>query len=404
MALMLTATVGTAHLSSAQSNAPLLQITSPADQSRVAPGQTLSVTVTSSADTPITQVGVIGEDPIGFSNVATSVPAEISLDIPSAIACGPHMLTAMGTTASGQSVESATILIDIERADLPRSVAALMSSIPFESQGERAPIGLLGTFSDGSALNITKSSNVVFASSDTGVATVDSSGIVTAISTGNATITVTYTVGGQSVATAIPVSVASPTLSATPASLIFTNQKIGTRSAAQQIILSNSTQAPVSVVVVHTAGDFAETDNCISSSPLAPAATCAISVTFTPTAVGSRLGTLTIGNSMNITPATLSLTGTGIGQPATKSTTSAQQTSREHPAAGKGSVIANCQSLRPGLTKYEVSMLFAANVNISSEQFKQNTWRVLGREMDCVVDFAADGKVLRSRFVAAEPD
>src|ERR1700674_677712 len=73
--LMLTVTLATSHVSSAQSSATLLQITSPADQSRVAPGQTVSVTVTSSADTSITAVGVVGEDPIGLSNVATSVPA-----------------------------------------------------------------------------------------------------------------------------------------------------------------------------------------------------------------------------------------------------------------------------------------------------------------------------------------
>src|SRR5260370_19034312 len=67
--VMLTVHRATSHVSSAQSSATLLQITSPADQSRVAPVQTLSVTVTSSADTTVTQVAVVGEDPIGLSNL-----------------------------------------------------------------------------------------------------------------------------------------------------------------------------------------------------------------------------------------------------------------------------------------------------------------------------------------------
>jgi len=106
-------------------------------------------------------------------------------------------------------------------------------------------------------------------------------------------------------------------LTATPAFLTFTNQNTGTSSAPQQITLSNSGSVPLSVIVVRTAGDFAETNNCISSSPLAPAATCAVSIIFAPSAVGSRVGSLTIGNSFNITPAALSLSGTGVGQPGT---------------------------------------------------------------------------------------
>jgi hypothetical protein len=59
-------------------------------------------------------------------------------------------------------------------------------------------------------------------------------------------------------------------------------------------------------------GDFSETDSCISSSPLAAGATCSISVAFSPTAGGSRTGTLDITNDLVVSPILLPLAGTGI--------------------------------------------------------------------------------------------
>jgi hypothetical protein len=187
----------TAQLSLAQ-----LQITSPADGAVVNPGQTLSVTVTSSGNATFTNVGVVAEAPIGISDSATSVPAQFSFAIPTNIPCRPHMLTAIGTTASGESVRSPTVLIDIERPDLPNSVAALLSSFSFQSLGEQVPIVLTAKFSDGSILDITESSSVTYASSNTAVATVNRHGMVTAVGAGSTTVTATYTLSGQQVQTA----------------------------------------------------------------------------------------------------------------------------------------------------------------------------------------------------------
>lgn len=63
---------------------------------------------------------------------------------------------------------------------------------------------------DGSILEVTRSSNVTYSSSNTAVATVDANGIVTGGSAGTATITATYTLSGQSVTTAVPVTVPPP--------------------------------------------------------------------------------------------------------------------------------------------------------------------------------------------------
>jgi hypothetical protein len=67
------------------------------------------------------------------------------------------------------------------------------------------------------------------------------------------------------------------------------------------------------VLGISATGDFSETDNCVSTTPLAPSASCTASVVFTPTAAGLRTGGLSIANSFNFTPTTLQLQGTGLG-------------------------------------------------------------------------------------------
>jgi hypothetical protein len=66
---------------------------------------------------------------------------------------------------------------------------------------------------------------------------------------------------------------------------------------------------------VSTTGDFSETDNCTSSSPIAVSGTCTINVTFLPSTVGDRTGKLTINDSAGNSPQDASLIG--VGEPAT---------------------------------------------------------------------------------------
>jgi hypothetical protein len=57
------------------------------------------------------------------------------------------------------------------------------------------------------------------------------------------------------------------------------------------------------------AGDFAQTNNCGSS--IAAGANCTISVTFTPTASGTRTAAVTLTDNATGSPRTVCLTGTG---------------------------------------------------------------------------------------------
>ncbi|MGA8271225.1 MAG: choice-of-anchor D domain-containing protein [Candidatus Sulfotelmatobacter sp.] len=98
-----------------------------------------------------------------------------------------------------------------------------------------------------------------------------------------------------------------------PTSLTFSAQQVGNSSAAQAVSLTNTGNVAMSIGTVQTTGDFAETNNC--SFTLAASASCAINVTFTPTASGVRSGSLTISNNAQASPQSVNLTGTGSATP-----------------------------------------------------------------------------------------
>ncbi len=103
----------------------------------------------------------------------------------------------------------------------------------------------------------------------------------------------------------------SATLSAM--SLNFGSQGVNTTSPAQSITLSNYGNAALNITGITASANFAETDNCVTS--LASVASCTINVTFTPSAIGSYNGTLSIVDNAKGSPQTETLNGTGVAQP-----------------------------------------------------------------------------------------
>jgi hypothetical protein len=93
-----------------------------------------------------------------------------------------------------------------------------------------------------------------------------------------------------------------------PTSLTFGSQVVGTSSTSQPVTLTNSGTSAVTGISISASGDFSETDNC--GTTLAANSSCTINVTFTPTAVGTRTGTLTVTDSAGTQ--TASLSGTGV--------------------------------------------------------------------------------------------
>jgi hypothetical protein len=99
-------------------------------------------------------------------------------------------------------------------------------------------------------------------------------------------------------------------LQVTPSALNFGNIAVAA-SANQTITLSNNGTAPVSRLAFAIAGDYAITTPCALTT-LTPGQTCTLTVTFTPTTIGARPGTLTLTSSDPASPTIIPLTGTGI--------------------------------------------------------------------------------------------
>jgi trimeric autotransporter adhesin len=85
----------------------------------------------------------------------------------------------------------------------------------------------------------------------------------------------------------------APTATPAPGSLTFPAQALNTVSAGKVVTLTNSGNvSPLQISKITTSGDFDETDTC--GSPVPAGGDCKITVTFKPTAIGTRTGTLAI--------------------------------------------------------------------------------------------------------------
>jgi hypothetical protein len=108
----------------------------------------------------------------------------------------------------------------------------------------------------------------------------------------------------------ITAAATSTSATAAPTNLAFASQQVQTQSPPQTVTLTNIGTIPLAIGQTAITGDFAVAANC--ASPVAIGGTCAVQVTFTPTAVGSRSGTLTIYGNLIGGQVAVPLTGTGI--------------------------------------------------------------------------------------------
>jgi len=144
---------------------------------------------------------------------------------------------------------------------------------------------------------------------------------------------VLYNAGGSledpaiksSISSATAMTVTGPVVTLSVSSLTFVSDTIGTTSAAQSATLTNSGNASLTISPISVSGDFSETDNC--GTTVAAGSQCKISVTFTPTVVGTRTGTVTITNNASGSPQTIALSGMGVAPGATAPTVTLSPTS-----------------------------------------------------------------------------
>ena len=133
---------------------------------------------------------------------------------------------------------------------------------------------------------------------------------VTADFVGNGALDLAFTNNG---AASVSIFLQTLPVSLSPASLSFGNQAVGVPSSSLTVTLTNSTGGTLTISAISitgtNSGDFSKTTTC--GATVAVGATCNISVTLTPSVVGSEVATLSITDNGNNSPQTLALSGTG---------------------------------------------------------------------------------------------
>ncbi|MEO7003624.1 MAG: N,N-dimethylformamidase beta subunit family domain-containing protein [Ktedonobacterales bacterium] len=109
---------------------------------------------------------------------------------------------------------------------------------------------------------------------------------------------------------------AAPAVSFTPGSVNYGNQGVGVTSAAQTVTVKNTGAASLHLTTVTLSGtnaaDFAITANTCAGATMAPGVTCSVSVTFTPSASGSRSAAISFADNAPASPQSVALTGSGV--------------------------------------------------------------------------------------------
>jgi len=137
----------------------------------------------------------------------------------------------------------------------------------------------------------------------------------TNLAAGSDTLTASYpgdTNFNSSTSSAANITVSAaptPAVILSPTSLTFAAQAIGTTSATQSVTLTNTGQGTLAITTIAASGPFGETNTCGTS--VAPAATCTIAVTYSPTAAQNDTGSITITDNASGSSQSVALTGTG---------------------------------------------------------------------------------------------
>lgn len=101
-----------------------------------------------------------------------------------------------------------------------------------------------------------------------------------------------------------------PIVNLSPGALDFGNTVIGTSAPPQEITLQNTGTAALAISSILTTGDYSVAHDCAPS--VAPVSFCKLTITFTPTAVGARPGTLQIVDNAFGSPQSAALNATGV--------------------------------------------------------------------------------------------
>ncbi len=285
-----------------------------------------TVTLTSNGNAPVTisAIAITGDFVENDTCSGQTIPVGSTCTVfvqfaPTATGARAGLLTIYANIAGGQvtaalagtATASAAIVLTPLSLTFPSTVVngTAASQIVTVSNTGASPAALQGTTISGD-FALKQSTCGASLSAQTGCSLVITF-MPTASGSRSGQLTVTDSAGTQT-AQLSGAGEAPATDTLAPGSLSFPQQQVGTLSAPQAITLTNAGDVALTLIsAVVTTGDFTATNGCGSS--LAPHSTCAVSVTFVPTAVGTRTGSLTVTDGIRFQIVTLN--GTGVAPP-----------------------------------------------------------------------------------------
>jgi parallel beta-helix repeat protein len=273
--------------------------------------RTGTLTVTSNANNSPTTVGLSGAGIDGNTNIALNQPASASS------VNGPYVAANMTDADPSTYWESANgSFPQWGQVDLGQSYSidkVVLRLPPSTAWGARTEtLSLLGSTDGSNFSTIVGPAGYTFdPNANNNTVTVTFGATTARYIRANITANTGWPAGQLSDFEVFPAVGGSsgPSLSANPASLTFGSQAVGATSGAQPVTVTNTGTAAAAISQVVTSGDFAESSTCGAS--IAAGGSCTVSVTFTPTATGTRTGVLTINSNASNGATTVALTGTG---------------------------------------------------------------------------------------------
>jgi Abnormal spindle-like microcephaly-assoc'd, ASPM-SPD-2-Hydin len=296
------------------------------------PAQMITLSNTGTAALNITNIGITGTDPGDFSQTNTC---------PASVAVGTSCTFSVTFTPQASGTRTSLVSITDNAPGSPQSVSLTGTAIGGVPQVTLSATSL--TFATQVVGTMSGAQIVTVANTGTGTLKISSLSITGAQSTdfaqtntcgtglapgANCAVSVTFrpTNRNNRVATlsitdnasgspqTVTLTGVGTDITLTPASLTFGSQAVGTTSPAQTVTLSNIlAQQAISITSISLSGanpgDFTETNTCGGS--VGAQASCTISVTFTPTATGTRTASVMIADNGGGSPQLVRLTGTG---------------------------------------------------------------------------------------------
>jgi len=298
--------------------------------------QTVILTNTGNAALTITSFAITGANASDFVQTNTCG---------SSVAAGANCTISVTFTPSASGSRAASLTVTDNAAGSPQTVSLSGTAVATAPAVSLSPSSLafasqaVGATSAAQSVTLNNTGNAALSVTSLAITGANASDFVQTNTCGSSvaagakcTISVTFTPSASGARTATltiadnasgspqtaslsgtGTGTATAVVSLSSTSLGFGNQPIAITSTAQTVTLTNTGTATLSITSLTVTGtnasDFAETNICGSS--VAAGAKCTIAVMFTPSASGARTATLSIADSANGSPQTVSLSGTG---------------------------------------------------------------------------------------------